>query len=384
MFLYLLSVITSAVVAIVSVFTVYNYLPLEKLEFVNPRLTRLGATITNIAGTDTISGSRTTINDNFTNLNNGKIENSTSSVAAITTLANLVTIGTITSGTWTGSTIGVAYGGTGSSTLSSNRVLLGNGTSAMRVATTGTDGQLLGLTNGVPTWQSTSVDQTSNYLWTGGHRFAIGATTTILVASSTVANPLILNTISYNTPSSQGASSTVLANDGSGGLRWIVPDWVLLGEQILSSANATSTVTIAGSHLDLKIIFYTPGVSGEVEPRITFNTDYAGANTNYASRTFEGYVLLGGGSVVNTAYGNLMGAATTVARYIELKISNNSANNKLGTYTGLTDVVLPTVYSGTLRWVNTTAQITTINIVVSNIAQTWNAGTRLSVYGKAY
>jgi hypothetical protein len=47
------------------------------------------------------------------------------------TTSNLSKLGTITTGTWNGSTIGVAYGGTGRATLTSGSVLVGNGTSAV-------------------------------------------------------------------------------------------------------------------------------------------------------------------------------------------------------------------------------------------------------------
>ncbi len=46
--------------------------------------------------------------------------------------SNIVTVGTITSGTWHGSTIGVSYGGTGKTTNTENAVLTGNGTSAIK------------------------------------------------------------------------------------------------------------------------------------------------------------------------------------------------------------------------------------------------------------
>lgn len=56
---------------------------------------------------------------------------------AVTTLSSLASIGTITTGTWNGSTIGVAYGGTGATTLTG--ILKGNGTSAFTAAVDGTD-----------------------------------------------------------------------------------------------------------------------------------------------------------------------------------------------------------------------------------------------------
>jgi hypothetical protein len=52
-------------------------------------------------------------------------------------------VGTLTTGTWNATTIGVAYGGTGDTTLTAHAVLLGEGTSAVAFATTGTAGQVL-------------------------------------------------------------------------------------------------------------------------------------------------------------------------------------------------------------------------------------------------
>jgi hypothetical protein len=51
--------------------------------------------------------------------------------------SSLTGVGTITSGTWSGTTIAVANGGTG--TISLTGVLKGNGTSAFTAATEGTD-----------------------------------------------------------------------------------------------------------------------------------------------------------------------------------------------------------------------------------------------------
>ena len=53
------------------------------------------------------------------------------------TASSLASVGTITSGTWNGTTITVANGGTGATTLTG--ILKGNGTSAFTAATEGTD-----------------------------------------------------------------------------------------------------------------------------------------------------------------------------------------------------------------------------------------------------
>lgn len=159
----------------------------EEYELYNEDI--LGASVTEILATDTLKDSRTTINDNFTALNNGKIEISTTTLPLITTLnglasaSSLATVGTITSGTWNATAIGVSKGGTGTTTPTSNQVMIGNGTSGLKVIGFGTSGQFLtsGGANTAPSWTTSSVDQGINYTWTGEHTFA---TTTI--ATSTI------------------------------------------------------------------------------------------------------------------------------------------------------------------------------------------------------
>ena len=56
---------------------------------------------------------------------------------SLTSLANLATVGTITSGTWSASTIDVAHGGTGATSLTG--ILKGNGTGAFSAAVAGVD-----------------------------------------------------------------------------------------------------------------------------------------------------------------------------------------------------------------------------------------------------
>ena len=167
------NLILSGVIALVSMFGAYKYIPLSWYEGNTKPI--FGSVLTTIQGTDTLSSSRTTINNNFTSLNNGKIENSTTSVASITTLPNLVSIGTITTGVWSGTALTWAKGGNASTTLSINQVLLGDTTTGFKVVSGyGTTGQFLTSTGSgtAPTWQTSAIDQTANYNWTGSHYFA--------------------------------------------------------------------------------------------------------------------------------------------------------------------------------------------------------------------
>ena len=69
----------------------------------------------------------------------------------------LTGIAQIVAGTWSASsTLSAAYGGTGWNSLQANTVLLGNGAGRIAATTAGTDGYVLALSSGVPTWLATS------------------------------------------------------------------------------------------------------------------------------------------------------------------------------------------------------------------------------------
>src|SRR3990167_7769551 len=80
----------------------------------------------------------------------------TTTAPHLTTLANLATIGTLTSGIWNASTIGVPYGGTGWGNISAGAIPYGNGASALATTTAGTAGNILAYLNGIPTWTATT------------------------------------------------------------------------------------------------------------------------------------------------------------------------------------------------------------------------------------
>lgn len=66
--------------------------------------------------------------------------------------SSITTLGTITTGIWNGSAISVSYGGTGSSSFTSNGILFGNGTGSIQSTSAGLDGYFLYSNNGTPAW----------------------------------------------------------------------------------------------------------------------------------------------------------------------------------------------------------------------------------------
>lgn len=224
---------------------------------------KLGA-FTQLNSTDRQVNFPTTYNNNL----NITMETGTTTVGSITSLPNLATVGTLTSGTWNAGIIPILYGGSGTSTgIQPRGVVFGNGAYGLTVAsTTGTTGQFLTSqgASAFPIWQSASVNETSDYNFTGTY-FGVKN----LNASSTVSNPLKLNDVSYSFPSALTASSSVLGTNATGVLTWVSE-----GNKLLSAPADTyqSVATAVGASTT---VFRVPIIanefaSGEVI-RVTFN-----------------------------------------------------------------------------------------------------------------
>ena len=197
-----------------------------------------------VALTDISSGDTLSAFPTVQNANNTILENVLNSIIGTTTISTLTGIGTITTGTWSADAIAVNKGGTGTTSPSVWMVMLGNGANGLTMASsTGTTGQFL-TSNGAgayPSWQTASVNQTTDYNFTSS-AFRVKN----LHASSTAANPITLNGLSYSTPSIRAASSTVLSEDGSGNLLFITPaslmNSIVSGINVSTGATATTTL----------------------------------------------------------------------------------------------------------------------------------------------
>lgn len=115
-------------------------------------------TITNddIASDAAISMSKTALVDGT------GVTLSTNTLSVDASQTQITAVGTIGTGTWQGTDVGVEYGGTGVSTLTDGGVLVGNGTGAVQATAVGTSGQVL-TSNGAgvdPTFQDAAAGAT--------------------------------------------------------------------------------------------------------------------------------------------------------------------------------------------------------------------------------
>jgi len=145
--------------------------------------------------------------------------------SAVTTLSSLVSVGTLTTGTWNATPVTVPYGGTGLTTITDHGVMLGSGTGAVTPTAAGTSGQplLSGGAGADPNWGTLTVP----YGGTG--------TTTL-----TIHGVLLGQTAGAITATAAGTAGQPLLSGGAGA----DPNWGTLG--VAYGGTGTTTFTIHG------------------------------------------------------------------------------------------------------------------------------------------
>lgn len=369
------SILISIAITFIILLGVYYLVPIGFLE---PTDTTFGSTITTINGSDTLSASRSVINTNFSNLNSGKIEVSTTTLPFITTLSSLSSIGTITTGIWNGTAISVSKGGSGTTTPSRYQVILGDGSLGFTVASsTGVAGQFL-TSNGTgayPSWQTSAVDTSIGYTWTSTHNFLGSVMLKYFNSSST----MVIDGVTYNFTGTQAvASSSVLANDASGNLSWMSLGWDQLGETTLASDASTITVSFP-ARLDLVAKVYVASSTSEGELRITFNSDSGG---NYGYKYFEEYAA-GTSGVAQTSIVTAINTTVSSSSYTTFNIENRLGGIKLLDFVGSQQdgISIPQLSTGSGYWNNKTSQITSMTAICYGSCN-FKIGSRITVYGK--
>ena len=179
----------------------------------------IGGQSVSLAGAFATSGAfsttlTVTANTNVTLPTSGTLVNT-----AVTTLSSLSSVGTISSGTWHGTAIAPQYGGTGLGTLTAHAVLLGEGTSNVAFAATGTAGRLL-IDQGAaadPSFNAMAGDATITsggtitVTKTNGVAFAASATTDTTNASNIASGTLAAARLPNPSASTLGGIESYLA-----------------------------------------------------------------------------------------------------------------------------------------------------------------------------
>lgn len=231
------------------------------------------------------------------------------------------------------------------------------------------------------------------------YNYLVAASTTFIgrteiLANSTTTNPLVVNGKPIAFPTTQGAASSTLVNDGTGSLTWATPNWELIASTTLTSAVATTTLSGIPARNSLRIIVdtITPATSQAKGLYAQFNTDTSG-NYSYLNYSVTGAASVSANSanvikLTQAGSGSITSGASQ--SLVIFDVINDISKRKYGFFKVFVDLNGGAnggdLTQGTFRWNNTSTQITSISIGVSSVAatpeaQTLSAGTRIFVYG---
>lgn len=183
--------------------------------------------------------------------------------------SDIATVGTVTTGTWSASTIAVNKGGTGATTLAAHGVVIGNGTSAVAVTGAGTAGQIL-TSNGAsadPTFQAPSGVMTQIGTTQQGTSTSTSATTVATVTISGLTNKDVLYVVTTLYSETQSTSTPFLRHETDG------VNFLAMGASVGTNTTATYEARISISNFNNTSI-QTNGVRGIGPSAGTDSTQY--------------------------------------------------------------------------------------------------------------
>lgn len=247
-------------------------------------------------GTGAITGSGTC---NTTNATVSSVSGSGGTTGLTLTGGPITTTGTLT----LGGTLIVANGGTGAGTLTG--LISGNGTSAFTATANGSNGQILGMSGGIPTWLATTT-------------FSSG----LAYSSGNVTNTGVTSIVAGTNVTISGATGAVTINaTGSGGGTGLATSSPVLGGNLLEysavgagSAFGIATGTLSAGTTGLTLSGTPTLVNGGSTLGGTLAIGNGGTNaTSYATNVLLGY---NGTSFIATGtpqltVGNILATSTT-------------------------------------------------------------------------
>lgn len=228
-------------------------------------------------------------------------------LAANVVNSSLTSVGTITSGTWNGTTIDIGHGGTGQVTAAAAYNALSpmtttgdieyeaSANTAARLPI-GSTGNVLTVVGGIPSWQPPSAVSPGAITLTQNH---------ILVGNaSNVAADVAMSGDTTIVASGAVTLATVNANTGSFGSSTAIPSFTVNGKGLITAASTNAVVapagTLTGTTLAANVVSSSLTSVGTITTGTWTGTTIATANGGTGQTTYTDGQLLIGNSSGNT------------------------------------------------------------------------------------
>ena len=326
-------------------------------------------------------------------------------------MSNITTVGTITSGTWNGSTITVPYGGTGNTTFTAYSVICAGATatgSFQNVSGLGSAGQVL-TSNGaaaLPTWQSVGAGTVTSVSGTANRITSTGGTTPVIDISASYVGQASITTLGTVATGVWNGSLIPLAYGGTnknmtadnGGIVYSDADSLELlaatataGQMLRSGSNAApswSTATFPATAGSAGTILRADGTNW-VASTATFANTYSASALLYSNgaNAVTGLAPTNNAVLTSNASGVPTWAALTNGQIIIGSTAGApiaatiSAGAGINVTTGANSIAISSTVSG-ITWNNISG--TTQNAAVNNGYVVGNAGqTTITLPGTA-
>jgi hypothetical protein len=262
---------------------------------------------------------------------------------------SLTTVGTIGTGTWQGTTIASSYGGTGFTTYATGDLIYASASNTLSKLTAGTNGYVLTLASGVPTWASSTGGVTSFSGGTTGltpNTATTGAITlggTLIVANGGTGATSLTGYVKGSGTSALTASASIPTTDLSG--------------TITNAQLANSAITINGTSTSL-------GGS------ISVGTVTSVSASVPAFLSVAGSPITTSGTLAITLSGTALPAVnggTAQTTYATGDILYASATNTLSKLSAGTNGYVLTLSSGVPTWAASTGGVTSFQTSLSGL-----------------
>lgn len=306
--------------------------------------------------------------------------------------SSLTSVGTITSGTWTGTTIAVANGGTSLTTLTANNLIVGAGTSAVTFIAPGTSGNVL--TSNGTVWASatptTPAPTTAQYVTLATdatltqERVLTGTANQIVITDNGAGSTVVLSTPqNINTGASPTFSGLTLSSLSVAGIVHNSAAGVL-STSLIVNADVSASAAIAFSKLATlntgNVIFGVSNVATSTALNTIAVTALSGTANQITASASVGSVTLSFPSLLKTV--NVEDATFTIKDDVDnTKIVAFQAS---GITTGTTRTFTFPDATGTLALLSTVAPIGAQYVTLATDATLTNervltAGTAISI-----